>query len=442
MFAPAFSMLLLVDGFYKSCGDTLTPLRLEVFSLILNTLLNYIMIVRLNWGIRGAALATVLSRLVPAIVGLIGILRGYLGVEVTLNPWQSSTNSAGASVVGSQTSEDAGATVIELTKYSSLPVDEENSMSSPEPDENSDKVAPKVLLPQQGEQNDLKTSISRVLSMLKIGISQSFSDCMYGAVFTVMIRLAGELGEAQQAGLGAALRGLEWLAYCAGEGFLAASMTSVGQCIGAGLFKRAMDAAIMSAALSALCTGLLGVPFVIFPEQIAAIISNDASIIKYTAQYLLIVGYVMATVGVEMACYGAMVGAGQAGKIVLINGSMNLARVPIAVLCLYGTARFWSAMAWAVGITSITDHFSSGDIASQPTMLSNATSIDQTDASMFLSMDSVAQPVNSLGPPSGTFACICWVVAGTAVMKAVVYTGWMSYRVVTKTYFSDSRVIS
>ena len=43
---------------------------------------------------------------------------------------------------------------------------------------------------------------------------------------------------------------------------------------------------------------------------------------------------------------------GQARKLVLMNGSMNLARIPTAVLCIYGKDRFWRALAWAIGLSS------------------------------------------------------------------------------------------
>jgi hypothetical protein len=481
LFSPAFSLLLLVDGFYKSCGDTLTPLRLEVFSLILNTALNWLLIMQLGWGIQGAAVATVVSRLVPAVCGLIGILRGYLGVEVSLFPWQL-TSSAISNV---KAAADA-AGMIELAAYSSVPADEEQGLSeskavcfkesprdvtcvtdmdltthadekqglannetdeciSQSPDEETGPVAdvttPEPKAAGKGCPVGLYDCLGRVWCMLKIGASLSLSGCVYGAVFTIMVRLAGELGEAQQAGFGAALRGLEWIAFCAGEGFLAAAMTSVGQCIGAGKFQRAMEAAIMSAGVSAVATGLLGLPFVIFPEQIAAVISNDAAIIKYTAQYLHIVGFAMATVGFEMACFGAMLGAGQAGKIVLINGTLDLVRVPAAVLCLYGVSQFWTAMAWAVGLTDVLDTFLP---ATTPPLSVNGTiAIDNLAFANATLLDSNAiATAGQLSPPTGTFACICWVIAGTAVVKAVVYALWLGYRVATKTYFSDSRLIS
>lgn len=141
--SPAFGLLLLIDGFFKSNGDTKTPLTLEIASLLINTILNYAMIIRWNWGIRGSAIATVLSRLLPALYGFAKILRGDLGVPISTGIFSS------------------------VLAY----------------------------------------------NMITLGIFESISGLIYGVVFTLMIRLAGELGAEAQAGLGAGLRGLEWIAF-------------------------------------------------------------------------------------------------------------------------------------------------------------------------------------------------------------------------------------
>jgi Na+-driven multidrug efflux pump len=142
--APAFGMLLLIDGFFKSNGDTRTPLYLEISSLFINAFLNYFLILRLNWGIKGAAIATILSKFIPAIFGLTKILRGDLGFRVTL--------------------------------YIS--------------------------------RSDAPEMMYCAIDMIKIGVFESIAQLIYGVVFTLLIRLSGELGYAQQAGLGAGMRGL------------------------------------------------------------------------------------------------------------------------------------------------------------------------------------------------------------------------------------------
>ena len=81
----------------------------------------------------------------------------------------------------------------------------------------------------------LSDMISRVISMGYLGLYASFGDFIYGYVFTCMIRYSGLLGYAQQAGLGAAMRGIEWISFCVAEGFLISSITIVGQNIGAGI---------------------------------------------------------------------------------------------------------------------------------------------------------------------------------------------------------------
>ena len=58
--SPAFGLLLMIHGFYKSNGDVRTPLVLEFFSLLLNTAGNYLFVLHFDWGIKGAAYVFIL----------------------------------------------------------------------------------------------------------------------------------------------------------------------------------------------------------------------------------------------------------------------------------------------------------------------------------------------------------------------------------------------
>ena len=338
--SPAFGLLLLIDGFYKSNGNTLVPLCLEISSLIVNLALNYLFVFHLGWGISGSASASALSRLLPALVGLLFITNGHLnGIQVSLF-----------------------------------------SLSSRE------------------EASQLAT---RAMAMCRLGTWQSMSDWLYGFVFTILIRLSGALGPAEQAGLGAGMRGLEWLSFCVSEGFLVASLTAVGNLIGANLQRRASIAALMSAFMSSACGCLTGLPFIFFSERISRLLSDDADIIKYCAIYIRAQGAVAFGVGFEMAAYGSFIGAGKAREVFLTNGSMNLCRIPVAVYCIFGRSGFWLGLLWALGFSSTTD----------------------------------------LPSTVGSFDSICWVIAGTAVLKAMLFFCWLSLRFCRGTYFCDSSLV-
>lgn len=333
--SPAFGLLLLIDGFFKSNGNTVVPLQLEVASLIINVFLNWLFVFHMGFGISGSASASALSRLVPALFGLYSICTGGLNdIQVQLLSYEEG-------------------------------------------------LAP------------------RALAMFRLGTWQSLSDWMYGAVFTILLRLAGSLGAAQQAGLGAGMRGLEWLSFCISEGFLTAAMTSVGNLIGANLQQRASLAACLAAVMSSACSCLTGLPFIFFSTQIASTLSDDAEIIKYCAMYIRLMGIVSFGVGFEMAAYGAFLGAGKARDVFLTNGSMNVLRVPLCVVCLFGQHNFSRGIAWAVGLSGGTPP-----------------------------------------PPIGDFRCVCYVIMFTAVCKALLFSVWLFRRYLTKSYFHDSSLLA
>jgi len=336
--SPGFGLMLLIDNFYKANGNTVLPLFLEIASLCLNLYLNFAFVWQLGWGIKGSAIASAFSRILPALFGLRLICMGKLnGINVSLF-----------------------------------------SVSS---------------------QDEALVLWTRSIAMFRLGCWQSSSDWTYGAVFTVLIRLSGALGAAEQAGLGAGMRGLEWISFCVSEGFLVANITAVGNLIGANMQRRANLAALMGALMSAVSGCITGLPFICFSEPIARLLSSDADIVKYCAMYIRYQGYVSFGVGFEMASYGAFIGAGKAREVFFTNGSMNILRVPACAFCLFGSRGFFHGLAWSLGLR------------------------------------------NSYPPTVGNFECVCAVIAVTAVFKAALFAVWLNLRWFRQLYFKDCTLI-
>lgn len=283
--APFFGLVLVVIGTFRACGNTKIPLYLEIGSLVLNTLLNYLLVLGPgslpSYGIAGAAVATSVSRGLPGIIGLVLILRGHLGIDL-------------------------------------------RAVSSWRPD------------------------WTPIREMFRIGAYQSSSGFIYGAVYFVLNRMAGELGAAAQGGLGAGLRGIEWIGYACGDGFRHATMAVVGQNLGAGKLGRAFDGAWINAAMSAALCQLVGVAFLVAPETLSAVVTDDPQTLQYAAQYVGTIGWVMWCVGIEMAAYGALIGSGKTHATLYISGGLNLFRVPIAATLLFGAGVLPAALGWAV----------------------------------------------------------------------------------------------
>ena len=282
----AFALMRAVTGAYYACGDTRTPLMLEGISLVVNTALNAALV--LGWGpfepmgIQGAAIATVFSRALPALMGLALAWRGALGIPL--------------------------------------------------------KAARQAWRP----------DLEDVAQMGRIGIYESISGVLYGVIYLMLNRMAGEIGPAAQGGLGAGLRGIEWIGFAFGDGFAKASAAIVGQHIGAGKRRRALQGAWLNAGLSALCCQSVGVSFLLFPAELSSIVTDDAETLGYASRYIALIGWVMWAVGLEMAMYGALIGAGWTKMCVWISGLNNVLRVPLAAALVFGLGQTLEGTIWAI----------------------------------------------------------------------------------------------
>ena len=424
--SPFFSLMLLVDGYYKSIGDTRTPLCLELSSLLINSALNYLLVIKFDYGIEGTAISTSLARLLPAIYGLYWIcvslaqLPDMKGIAQSLSLPEVSLVShleiemrrleSAVSDVSASTSSKVSvmvdalmrtADIIDCTPDTSPREDDDDVGENGIGGNKYDNVVSAERVSDCGE--SLRDIASTSWKVAKIGVFDSIASAIYGVCFTSLLRLCGLLGDKQQAGLGAGMRGIEWLAFCLSEGFLVAAATAVGQCVGAEAYKRAMDVTIICCSLSALAAGAVGVPFVLFSEEISRILSSDLEIVKYCAQYVYVQGWVMALVGFEMSSYGSLLGAGGASIICYVNGTCNLLRIPMAIYCLYSdqTADVMARLTlWAFGLYR----------------------------------------VNTFPTPTGNFYCIGGVIAITSGLKASVWFCYFSYLYCTGIHFRGSNL--
>ncbi|MBU4501370.1 MAG: MATE family efflux transporter, partial [Nanoarchaeota archaeon] len=71
------------NGIFSAQGDTKTPMKIMVTTLIINIILDPIFIFALGWGIKGAAIATVISFFVGLILFLFAIhTKSYLHIHM------------------------------------------------------------------------------------------------------------------------------------------------------------------------------------------------------------------------------------------------------------------------------------------------------------------------------------------------------------------------
>lgn len=282
----AFALMRSVTGAYYACGDTKLPLMLEFLSLIVNTALNAVLV--LGFGpieAMGIQGAAVATVVSRAFPATMGLIMAWRGA---------------------------------------------------------------LGVPLKAPWRDWRPLKEDVYKMGRIGFYDSLSGMLYGVIYLMLNRMAGEIGSAAQGGLGAGLRGIEWIGFAFGDGFAKASTAIVGQNIGAGKRRRALHGAWLNAGLSALCCQVVGMSFLFFPEQLSSIITDDVETLRYAARYIELIGWVMWAVGLEMSMYGALIGAGWTQMCVWISGMNNILRVPIAAGLVFGWGAFVEGTVWAV----------------------------------------------------------------------------------------------
>lgn len=82
----------LISNILRALGDSKTPLVYLVFSSLLNIVLDIVFIVPFGWGVMGAALATVLSQLLSAILSFYSAIKKYPLMRLKKNDWEIDRN--------------------------------------------------------------------------------------------------------------------------------------------------------------------------------------------------------------------------------------------------------------------------------------------------------------------------------------------------------------
>lgn len=88
---PATFLYNMLSGIIRSLGDSKTPLYFLIFSSLLNIALDFICILGLHMGVRGAGVATVASQLVSGILCLIYMNKKFEILHISGDEWRIET---------------------------------------------------------------------------------------------------------------------------------------------------------------------------------------------------------------------------------------------------------------------------------------------------------------------------------------------------------------
>lgn len=186
----------------------------------------------------------------------------------------------------------------------------------------------------------------------RIGLPIATQQSIFVLVYWFLIQIVHKYGEPAAAAMGIGNR-MESFSYLTCYGFSVAAATVVGQNLGANKPDRAERSAWVSVGLAVGLTSLMAVLFILIPQAIATLFTDDAAVLAIATDYLIILGISQVMMAVEIVLEGAFSGAGDTlpPMIVMIPGAVI--RVPLAwYLCFdlnWGINGVW----WTLTITTL-----------------------------------------------------------------------------------------
>jgi len=287
--SPVIFIFFIFGSALQGAGDTRTPLKILVLTLVTNAVLDPILIMGLGpipgMGTNGAALATALSHLLGAVAYFILL--------------------------------------------------------------NSDRLPLRVRL---FSRETLDFSILRRL--LRIGVPSTIDFILFSVVYVVLTRITAVFGTEAIAALGIGNR-IESVSYMTSFGFSIAASTLVGQNLGAGRADRSERAGWMTAGIISIFTALVTAAFLLVPAQIIRMFIKDPLVVQIGADYLRIVGISQVFMGIEIVLAGGFIGAGDTVPPTLVSGLTSIARIPLAyylgVRLGLGVDSIW----WIISLTGV-----------------------------------------------------------------------------------------
>jgi putative MATE family efflux protein len=288
---PVMCLLHLVADVFRAMGHTILPVMLEGTTLLINIFGNGILVAGwffgIKMGVSGAALASIVASGLTSTVAIVWMLKALRNAEESM----------------------------------------------------------------EGEDRSLKRSTisDDVIEITRLGLPASLMPIVYGLVFNWLIRLAGEVGEPAQAGLGAAIRGVEWVSWAICMGYYVAGSVAVGQCIGACQPERARKIGWYTTWQSAIVVGIVGLLTALTASWTIQAVVSDPEAQSLGAKYLLWMGIFMFTVPIDVTLEGILIGVGRTTIPMKISVVMNLLRIPIACIIIYGFSGFFQGCLFAFG---------------------------------------------------------------------------------------------
>lgn len=192
----------------------------------------------------------------------------------------------------------------------------------------------------------------RLGRLLMIGTPISILGIVFSIVYLFINRITAGFGTEAVATLGIGNR-IESINYLVASGFGLATATLVGQNLGARNPGRAAEMTHKTILLVSLYIGITSLFFLVFPEAIVRVFTNDPAVIEAGRGYIRILALSQVFMGWEIVLEGAFSGAGDTWPPMIVAIPGAIARIPLAWLL----AEHWGlgpdGVWWSITITTI-----------------------------------------------------------------------------------------
>ena len=200
--------------------------------------------------------------------------------------------------------------------------------------------------------NLFKIDFRVVLKTMKIGLPISLAGLVFTLVYLVIIRIMSEFGTAAVAAVPVGNR-VESVSYMTCHGFYMAVSAMVGQNLGAHNPDRAARSVWTTAGILSIITLAFGAVFILIPDYITRLFSEEPDVIRIAADYLRILGVSQIFMGFEFIFEGAFTGAGHTIPPTIVSVPGTLIRIPLAYYMAITLGMGPAGVFWAITISTI-----------------------------------------------------------------------------------------
>lgn len=201
---------------------------------------------------------------------------------------------------------------------------------------------------------DLRQVFSRhwLLEIVRIGLPPSIGFVTFCLVYMFLAPIVGSFGPPALAALGIGHR-CESLSYLICHGFALATITLVGQNLGAGETERARKAAWVAVRATMLaCTGVTAI-YLLGAPLLVGLFSDDPAVLAVGVPYLRIMAFAQLPMGVAMVLQGAFSGAGVTIPPTIVSVTSSVLRVPLARFYALGQGLGLVAIWWVIVLLNL-----------------------------------------------------------------------------------------